>query len=349
MDSLGAVIAERLAAWGIGELPLERMLFGTDEPDLLATIIDAWCCAHLDAGIGRYLFFESSSGSVHGVALTDGRRVVVKGHRPAVTPGYLAAVAHVQGALADAGYPAPRPLLGPIPVGVGNVTVETMLPRRRMLDPHARSVGTALARGLVRFIEIASPHTARLVAERQPMSVPSGDIYPTPHSPRFDFAATAEGAEWIDELAREARALLRRADATPTVVHGDWRVENVSVDGERIVAVYDWDSVTIASEATAIATAATTFTVDWQQPAGRRFPNPSEMRGFISDFEQARGNALQPAERDEIAAAMVAGLAYGARCEHAVGAHAPPFEDSQRGLLQRIGPALLHKGLDALD
>jgi Ser/Thr protein kinase RdoA (MazF antagonist) len=348
MTELGAVIAQRLEQWGAVDLPLERLLFGSTEPDRIAEAVDAWCRAHLGAAIDHYRFFEASSGSVHGVALTDGREVVVKGHRPAVAATYLRAVAVVQKALADAAYPAPQPLAGPLPLRTGHMTAETMLPRGSGADGHAPHVRAALARGLARFVEITRPYTTMFAAVREPMEVADGELYPTPHSPRFDFAATAPGAEWIDELAAAARARLRTRPVTPTVVHGDWRIENLCVDDERVVAVYDWDSVGLATEAVALATAATTFSVDWQQPPGRRFPAPPEIRAFISDYERARGTPLAPDERETLAAAIVAGLSYGARCEHAIANQAPPVDDSQRGLLQHLGAALLDDGLAAL-
>jgi aminoglycoside phosphotransferase (APT) family kinase protein len=286
---------------------------------------------------------------VHGVALTDGRAVVVKGHRPAVAAAYLRAVAVVQNALADAAYPAPRPLAGPVPVRVGHLTAETMLPRGSATDGHEPRVRAALARGLARFVEITRPYTTEFAAVRAPMEVAAGDLYPTPHSPRFDFSATAAGAEWIDELAAAARARLQACPFTPTVVHGDWRIENLCVDDGEVVAVYDWDSVGVAAEAVALATAATTFSVDWQQPPGRRFPAPAEIRRFITDYERARARPLAPDERELLAAAIVAGLSYSARCEHAIASRAPPLDDSQRGLLHRLGAALLADGLRALD
>src|SRR5712672_484192 len=136
MESRGAVIAARLRDWGTSDLPVEREVFGTVSPEELAAAVDEWCGAHLGAPIDRYDFFDSSSGSVHGVVLTDGRAVVVKGHRSTVTHEYLATVSAVQAALAASGYPAPRPLTGPVPVGAGHVTAEVMLDRSAGVDGH---------------------------------------------------------------------------------------------------------------------------------------------------------------------------------------------------------------------
>src|SRR6266404_1128680 len=224
MESPGAAIAARLREWGTSSLPVEREVFGTERPDEIAGAVDAWCRVHLGASVERYEFFESSSGSVHGVLLTDGRAVVVKGHRAAVTRDYLVAVTDLQTALADSGYPAPRPLAGPVAAGGGHVTAEVMLDRSPDVDGHVPTVRTALAAGLAQFVARARPHCAGLARVAHPMSVPDDALYPTPHSPRFDFAATAAGAEWIDSLAAHARARLRSSPDLPdVVVHGDWR------------------------------------------------------------------------------------------------------------------------------
>jgi aminoglycoside phosphotransferase (APT) family kinase protein len=132
-------------------------------------------------------------------------------------------------------------------------------------------------------------------------------------------------------------------------VHGDWRIENVYVRGGRLVGVFDWDSVHVTHEVSAVATAATTFSVDWQQPDGNRFPQPHEIAAFVSDYEAARARGFSAAERDNLAATMVASLAYGARCEHADSGEPPSGDDSQRRLLSMLGVALLDRGVAALE
>jgi Phosphotransferase enzyme family len=262
MESRGAVIAARLREWGALDLPVEREVFGTAVPEEIADAVDAWCRAHLGAPVERYEFFESSSGSVHGVLLTDGRAVVVKGHRAAVSHDFLAAVTAIQSALVESEYPAPRPVAGPVAVGRGHVTAEVMLDRSPDVDRHDPAVRAVLAAGLAQFIVLAKRHCDRLARFAHPMSAPERALYPTPHSPRFDFASTAAGAEWIDTLTARARARLRSLPEVPdVVVHGDWRIENLCVRAGRLVGVYDWDSLHVAREVAAVATAATTFSV----------------------------------------------------------------------------------------
>jgi aminoglycoside phosphotransferase (APT) family kinase protein len=186
------------------------------------------------------------------------------------------------------------------------------------------------------------------VALAHPTAMPANALYPPPHSPRFDFDATAAGSEWIDALAQRAREVLAAVDPDPAVlVHRDWRIENVAVTDDRVSAVYDWDSVCVEPETHAVATAAATFCVDWDRPAREQFPTAAEMRAFVAEYETARGADFDDAQRGVLAARVVYGLCYGARCERAVG-H-PQIDDSQQGLLRRLGAPLLELGLAALD
>ena len=62
---------------------------------------------------------------------------------------------------------------------------------------------------------------------------------------------------------------------------------------------------------------------------------------FVADYETARGGSFSRDERALLAAAVVASLAYGARCEHADPGTPPSGDDCQRTLLRRMAPELL--------
>jgi Ser/Thr protein kinase RdoA (MazF antagonist) len=350
-SGLGGVIRTRLERWGMYDLPLEREVFGSVDPDRIAEAVSQWCLTHLGARIAQYHFFESSSGSVHGVALTDGRDVVVKVHRPGVPRVFLDGLHAVQSEMVGHGCPGPRPLVAPTVARPGHVTAEAMLGPFAKADGHDPRVRGALAGGLVAFLAQARAlfpdGAAGLV---HPMNVADGELYPEPHSMRFDFTATSAGAEWIDELAREARTRLAKIDPGPAVLtHGDWRTDNVRVVDGHVVAIYDWDSVCMQPEAASVAIAAATFPVDWDSPPGRRFPSPEAIGAFITEYERARATPFSGDERHWIAASIVTVLAYGARCERAdtIADH-PRVGDSHQGLLHAIGTGLLDQGLDRL-
>jgi hypothetical protein len=351
MGELGDVIRAQLERWGLFELPLEESVFGTADPDRLAGAVSEWCADNLGAEIARYRFFDSSSGSVHGVMLTDDRDVVVKVHRSNVQREFLDPLHAVQSEMVAHGCPGARPLVGPIAMPPGHVTAEEMLGPFPKADGHNPGVRGALARGLAAFVTQARavfPNgEERLV---HPMQAADGELFPEPHSLRFDFAATSAGAEWIDDLARAAHAQLAQIEPGPaTLTHGDWRIDNVRVQDGRVIAIYDWDSVCMQPEAASVATAAVTFPVDWDTPPGRRFPSPAAIRTFVTEYEHARGAPFGVDDHRWIAASMVAILAYGARCEHADTAEAHPrVGDSHQGLLGTLGPGLLDQGLDSL-
>ena len=68
-----------------------------------------------------------------------------------------------------------------------------------------------------------------------------------PHSPLFDFEASAGGAEWIDDVARLALDA-RDSDATPRVVaHTDWSARNVRLRADGVRAIYDADSLSLVA------------------------------------------------------------------------------------------------------
>jgi aminoglycoside phosphotransferase (APT) family kinase protein len=141
-----------------------------------------------------------------------------------------------------------------------------------------------------------------------------------PHDVRFDFDATSDGAGWIDDLARVARArLCHPQTAQPVVVgHFDWRVENLGLagPGAEVIAIYDWDSLAVAPEAIVVGNTAAQFTADWASPQPDPLPTMADMRAFVADYEEARGASFDEAERDLLDAANLALCAYGARCQH---------------------------------
>jgi hypothetical protein len=89
----------------------------------------------LGSPVHRCLFYSSHAGAATGLELEDGRRLVVKAHQPWMSDAaHLAAVVSVQKRLLAAGFPCPRPLLGPVPLGRGFATVDELLQQGEELD-----------------------------------------------------------------------------------------------------------------------------------------------------------------------------------------------------------------------
>jgi hypothetical protein len=71
-----------------------------------------------------------------------------------------------------------------------------------------------------------------------------------------------------------------------------------------------------APEPLVVGVAAAGFTADWTSDDPDPLPTLTEMRAFVDDYEQARGRAFDPTERDALDAANLSACAYGARCQH---------------------------------
>jgi hypothetical protein len=70
--------------------------------------LDDFCRHHLGAGIASYRFSCTSVSSVHGLALADWRRLVVKARPPDVDRDHLVAVLRIQEHVSNTGFPCPQ-------------------------------------------------------------------------------------------------------------------------------------------------------------------------------------------------------------------------------------------------
>jgi hypothetical protein len=317
-DLTGAadVINARWLYWGDYEKRIERDVFESTEALSIVAAVDAFCRAKLGSGIDHYEFYWPSVGSTHGLCLNDGRRVVVKVHRATADVAHLAAVQTVQGHLASAGFPAPQPLLGPTPLANGIAVAELLLDRGAWEDAHEPQIRKLVAGGLFRQIDLCRKSVGLPGLESSTAAM--RQRWQTPHDLRFDFPATSDGAEWIDHLAAEA---LRRLDeegaGEPAIGHSDWRVEHLRFAGGGLVAVWDWDSLGSGLEPAFVGSSAHSFTADFHVDDLDVVPTLQEALAFIADYEAARGAPFSAAEHRTAVAALVATMAYSARCEHA--------------------------------
>lgn len=258
--------------------------------------------------------FTASVGAVFGVQLQDGSRIALKVHKRFQDDAYFAAVQLLQSALADAGFPAPRPL-GRRPLA----TLEEWLDTGEYRNAHEPEVRHAMARELVRFHELA---TASGVRPRRPF-FPDGEeaLWPVPHNALFDFGATTAGAEWIDEIARAAKRVRDSGDGVELVGHTDWSAKHLRFDPDlQATAVYDWDSVQTDLEPLLVGNAAGSFTYTEELPYEIFvWPSAEESLAFIDEYEAERGRPFNAGERRSVHGACVYLRAYAARCGHAYG------------------------------
>jgi hypothetical protein len=312
-----ALIASRFEEWGSVPAVL-RELFEDPSPANIAAALERFCARSLSSRIAHAEFFEAGVGSAHGVLLADGSRVVIKLHRPDRSIAFLRAAQAVQRVLAESGFPCPRPLVGPEPLGAGLASAESLLDEGEYADAHEPAVRRAMATSLARLVDRCRPFVRLPGLGENAMKIPPGELWPIPHDGRFDFAATTAGAEWIDDSARRARMILDGTPSGDTVVgHTDWRAQNMRFAGEEISAIYDWDSLAVEREPALVGSVAHGFTSNWAQPpVGRQLPTLEEAEGFISDYEDARGAVFSLAERRAARAALVYSMTYTARCGH---------------------------------
>ena len=301
--------------------PVVLDVLGTDDADAIRSV------AFEAEPDGVEIFhFEASVGAVYGVRRRDGSRVSVKVNKLFTDEGYFGDVQRLQTALADAGFPAPRPVRL-----VGTTTVDEWLDAGVFRDAHEPPVRRAMAHALHAFVERA---TATGVRPSRSFLRPEGSLWPKPHNALFDFEATSEGAEWIDELARAARA--QQGGGREVVGHLDWAAKHVRFDESlRPTALYDWDSVTVALEPDVVGTAAASFTYTEELPVASKWPDVDETLAFVAEYEEARGIAFDETERRAVHGAAVYLAAYGARCGWAYA------RSADRQALEQLAEALL--------
>lgn len=329
------VITSWIAQWDTHFV--EPAVFGTTDPAQIACLIDGFCQKELGTAVADYLFYESSIGAVCGMRLMDGRRVVVKVHQSSHSLDFLQAVVQVQHSLLDHGYPCPKPLLDPRPLAHGIATTEELVDEgvyHQASDPTVRRSMAEMLAWLLQLTRtpeaLPGVHLAALDTR-----LPVGVIWPTPHSQLFDFEATATGAEWIDEIARHAQAMKLRGAGHLVLGHTDWGVKHFRFIGQRVRVIYDWDSLTLEKEPIIVGQASRYFT--YTEFFGEyRLPTEEEGHAFVAEYEAARGRPFTREEYQTLKAAKIYGLAYGARCEHALHPHETIYpEGSCRAFLAR--------------
>jgi Phosphotransferase enzyme family len=317
MPSTADLVAAAFAAEG--DVPhVVRAVFTDPTPAGIGAAVEGFCERALGAPVATAELFAASVGSVHGLRLGDGRRVVVKVHPPRASVAYLEAMQAVQRHLAAAGFPAPAPLAPPTPLGRSVATAETLLDCGAPPDGRVPAQRRAMAAGLAELVALARPLTGLAGLRENIMAPRPGALWPTPHDGRFDFAATTAGAEWIDRIATEARELRDRRPAGEEVVgHTDWRAEHLRFADGRLTAVHDWDSLAVLPEPALVGSVAHAFPANWAVGEAPATPTKEEALGFVADYEAARaGGPFSAEERERARAALVYTMAYTARCEH---------------------------------
>ena len=318
MIRLEELVNNRVAVQG-GEV--EEVLLGTAVPGEVAQIIED-AVSDAIGPITSALFYTRSVGLVACV-MAVGQPVVAKVRAWNTSERHLLAIGRVQTRAATAGLPAPKLLAEPRLLGHAWLTLEEYLPGDSA-DATQAKVRKRMAKTLHDLVDaVRDPADNEGLATAMVMNPSRDQLWPEPHDVRFDFAGTVDGARWIDEAAKNARDVLDSLALDTLVGHFDWRVENLGFRDERVVAIYDWDSVGLAPEAVIVGCAAASFTTDWRTSPCHT-PSFREGLDFVADYEKARGHHFISGEMSAFEAARLWTFAYGARCQHS---------DHQRGLV----------------
>ena len=332
-------IAAHLSDWETAHV--ELAIYGTVDAQRVAQTLHDFCSSELGCPPEATLFYRSSIGAVAGLSLCDGRRVVIKAHQPDWTAERLREVARLQSIIAAGPGLAPRVVAGPTRLGRGFAIAEEYVDRGAIRNGHDVAIRRALATSLHAVVEhlgvVASPST--LPSSLLTSALP-GELWPVPHSKLFDFDATRRGAEYIDELATAARALMTPVGRR-VIGHSDWRSEHVRFEGDKPVVAFDWDSLCTEQEPALVGATAHMFCADFTRGDIPQAPTLEEARAFVADYEDAAKRRFTTNERVSCGAAFAYSMAYTSRCGHAVGVDARDQAGSFQHSVWTLGTGLM--------
>lgn len=324
LDHMTKLIAERIAPWG--RVPLLQEIFQSEEPATVARHVYAFCEAELGQQPAEALFFFCSIGVVFGLEMPGGQRIVIKVHKPERPLTFLTQMGNVQRYLVAQGYPCPRPVASPRMLGQGLATIDELVDEGTFRDAHEPVIRKTITTALHELIQLLR-HVEQAGVDPMPfdLRLPSDVLWSKPHNAIFDFEATREGAEWIDELAWKVKRIIASDEQAPVLSHGDFSANQMRFVGDHLRMVYDWDSLTLRSELVSVGTTASTFTYSEQPGIANIETTHVDAEAFIADYEAARQQPFTPAEQRIIQAATLSGQLYSARCQHALHPHERKF------------------------
>ncbi|HVV23084.1 MAG TPA: hypothetical protein VHF06_26860 [Pseudonocardiaceae bacterium] len=275
--------------------------------------LPAWCADNLGAEPERLLFHLRQTSHVFGLRLPGDRSVVVKSR---ADDGRAAACVAVQARLAERGLPCARPVT-PV-VAVGSLAVHA----------EENRAGGDLLRGDTP--DVAACYAAvfaRLMAELADVDVPPS--LPNPHWVRWEHR---DSGVWPDigfldakdqspvpghvvETADRARKRLRATDLPCVLGHADFEAQNLRWHGRDVWAVHDWDSLAWQPEAALVGAACGAFA----SAAHTTLVPIESSEAFLLTYQEIRGRAFTPEERQVGWAASLWPAAHYARVEAVYG------------------------------
>jgi hypothetical protein len=236
-------------------------------------------------------------------------------------------VHHCLSVVAAHGYPVPRQRGEVFDAGGGLCGAFYSYLDGDQHDAHEPGVRRELARSLAELNTLLAPLDGSGLPVAPGHQAP---LWPAPQHIWEQGERADDETRFIDEHGRAAQLVIKKSKLTRVVTYLDWGVKNIRFRDERVCAVYDSDSVHVASEAECVGRAAAQFTAQWEIPTVLT-PTPGEAKGFVDEYQAARGRKLSRAERTVAAAAARYAVAQMARLELLSGV---PEADNYRGLLR---------------
>ena len=294
---------------------LARSILKTDSADRITDLANSIVSSHLGWDCFTCFHFELSVGAVLGISRDD-ERCLVKFFGPDSTLSDLVARTNFQSWLCQQGYPCPNVIVYPTVSDQIVFLVEEYIDTGRRADGHRIEDRELMAAELARLIQLGNLYPLAGELPLHALEVVPKSPWPKPHNVLFDFEATKKGAEWIDAIGQRYQPLLASDCAPRKIGHMDWGAKHCRVDGSRISAIYDWDSVARLPETEIVGKAAVNFTASWYVE-GKLRPSIEEMVSFVGCYEKASSKKFSDHELEMIVAAIKYGAGYGARCEYA--------------------------------
>jgi hypothetical protein len=296
---------------GITEAEGDDLVPDTDTVEIWPGL-DDWCACVLGSRPVEVMFVAGHFANAVGLALADGRRVVVK-RRPLGDRTY--AVLAVQRRLFDAGFACPEPLGSPAPLAEMLAAADAYVASDELVgSPPVEDSAHTLAR-LVQLTGDPTDHPALVdplpwVAWDQQRS----SNWPLPDDLDVDLNHPP-GPRWLEQAAERVRDRLTRDDALLVIGHCDWEAHNLGFKDGQISVVYDWDSLGVRSEPALAGAAAAVFA---SARGGPIAADLAQSEAFLEEYARLRSNWT--AAHHEVAwAAGLWVLLYNARKELAGG------------------------------
>ncbi|MFT3942334.1 MAG: hypothetical protein QM705_00720 [Ancrocorticia sp.] len=234
--------------------------------------------------MSRILFRQDHLSKVTGVALSDGRKVVLK-ERPWSTR--YEACAEVQRAVYDGGFPCSRLLVGPVRIDETAVTIEEYSVagsgQSESFAPSGNASGSAF------FAHLCLTPSVDEISDVTPPLWLGWDheedgLWPQADDGPEDLNSIA-APDWLTAAAQHVREVLLGAADRIVVGHGDWEAQNVIWEGENLAIVHDWDSIAALAEPALVGAAAGVFGLNGCEPGWATLAGSQQ---FLAEYLRRR-------------------------------------------------------------